>query len=290
MGRATTTPRPARSMAGLLAVLVASVGALLLLALRLRAVVPTDADAVRSARVETWVELLVLTGGTAGAAWMLLSVLAALAGVAAVRRGRSDRTTETIVGRWAPAIVRRLARGAVGAGVGAGLALAPSAALADEPPVPETTPAVVLQLGWETTGNTTGAADETLPAPPRTADPEPDAEPAEPAGPAESAEPSQPDQPVQPDQPAQPAEPAQTTDDVSPTVTSAQRTSHQDDGADEVVVKRGDTLWDIAGRELPDDASPGDVLRAVTSWHQTNRDVIGDDPDVILPGQVLRAP
>lgn len=268
MGRSTTAPGTARSMAGLLALLAASVGALVLLGLRLRAIVPTDAGAARSARVETWIELLVLTGGAVGAVWMLLGSVAALAGVAAVRRGRTGRTAEAVVGSWAPGIVRRLARGAVGAGLGAGLVLTPGAALADEAPPPDAAPPVVLELGWESTAQSAEAVD---PGP---------VTPADLAEPTDTAEPEEPE--PEPDS-------TDSAEEVSPTVSGAQRTSHQN-GPDEVVVVRGDTLWDIARRDLPDDASAVDVLRAVTAWHDTNRDVIGDDPDVILPGQVLRAP
>src|SRR4051794_25820971 len=60
------------------------------------------------------------------------------------------------------------------------------------------------------------------------------------------------------------------------------------------VVMRGDCLWHIAadpllarlGR-LPADA---EVAGAVDAWWRANADVIGPDPDVLLPGQVLRAP
>lgn len=64
-----------------------------------------------------------------------------------------------------------------------------------------------------------------------------------------------------------PAEPA-------PAPASAER-SH--------TVVEGDTLWDIAGAELGD----------ATRWpeiYELNRDTIGADPDLILPGQVLRLP
>jgi hypothetical protein len=60
------------------------------------------------------------------------------------------------------------------------------------------------------------------------------------------------------------------------------------------VVLRGDCLWDIAAADLrartgsppPDEA----VARAVEAWWAANDDVIGPDPDLLLPGQVLRAP
>ena len=58
----------------------------------------------------------------------------------------------------------------------------------------------------------------------------------------------------------------------------------------EVVVQRGDTLWSVAARHLGTGASDAEIARAWPAWYATNRDVIGGDPDVILPGQVLRAP
>lgn len=58
----------------------------------------------------------------------------------------------------------------------------------------------------------------------------------------------------------------------------------------EVVVRRGDTLWSLAAGRLPPGALSEDVLRAVHQWHRTNEAVIGPDPDLILPGQVLRVP
>ena len=65
--------------------------------------------------------------------------------------------------------------------------------------------------------------------------------------------------------------------------------------ADQHVVVRGDCLWDIAARWLArqhPDAPVGDddVLAAVHAWWQTNAVVIGPDPDLLLPGQVLSPP
>ncbi len=57
-----------------------------------------------------------------------------------------------------------------------------------------------------------------------------------------------------------------------------------------VVVHRGDTLWDIVGRALGPDATDLEVAREWPRWYAANRDVIGDDPDLILPGQVLSRP
>ncbi|MGY1857904.1 LysM peptidoglycan-binding domain-containing protein [Modestobacter sp. SYSU DS0290] len=61
------------------------------------------------------------------------------------------------------------------------------------------------------------------------------------------------------------------------------------------VVLRGDCLWDIAAAWLAH-TSPGTPVTdaatasAVSDWWQANADVIGPDPDLLLPGQVLQAP
>lgn len=57
-----------------------------------------------------------------------------------------------------------------------------------------------------------------------------------------------------------------------------------------VVVRRGDTLWSIVTRHLGPDADPGSVAAAIPTWHAINRAIIGDDPDLILVGQVLTVP
>lgn len=55
-------------------------------------------------------------------------------------------------------------------------------------------------------------------------------------------------------------------------------------------VAPGDTLWAIAAAHLPPDATDADVAAAWPRWYSANRAVIGDDPDVIQPGQRLAAP
>jgi len=60
------------------------------------------------------------------------------------------------------------------------------------------------------------------------------------------------------------------------------------------VVVRGDCLWHLAAGRLLDQLgrtpSGGEVAAAVQAWWTTNTDVIGSDPDLLLPGQVLRPP
>lgn len=54
-------------------------------------------------------------------------------------------------------------------------------------------------------------------------------------------------------------------------------------------VRPGDTLWAIAAAAAPG-ASPAELVGLVRDWHRTNRALIGPDPDLLVPGQVLRAP
>ncbi|HEU4491012.1 MAG TPA: LysM peptidoglycan-binding domain-containing protein, partial [Jiangellales bacterium] len=59
---------------------------------------------------------------------------------------------------------------------------------------------------------------------------------------------------------------------------------------DEVVVRRGDSLWQIAARALNGDATDAEIATEWPRWYETNRDVVGDDPHLLLPGTVLRPP
>jgi nucleoid-associated protein YgaU len=57
-----------------------------------------------------------------------------------------------------------------------------------------------------------------------------------------------------------------------------------------VVVRPGDTLWDLAAAYLTPGAGPAEVTACWHRIHELNRDVIGDDPDLIQPDQRLRLP
>ncbi|TCC28266.1 LysM peptidoglycan-binding domain-containing protein [Kribbella speibonae] len=57
-----------------------------------------------------------------------------------------------------------------------------------------------------------------------------------------------------------------------------------------VVVRKGDSLWSIAARELGPSATAEAIAARWPDWYAANRHVIGNDPDLILPGQVLRIP
>ena len=63
---------------------------------------------------------------------------------------------------------------------------------------------------------------------------------------------------------------------------------------DEVVVAPGDSLWELAERDLADrtGSAPSDaeVAQAWPAWWAANREVVGEDPHLIQPGTRLAPP
>ena len=91
-----------------------------------------------------------------------------------------------------------------------------------------------------------------------------------------------------PDRPAAPSPAGPQREPTPPLLVS---TPHPERAvSDEVVVRRGDTLWDIAARALDPGASAADIATSWPRWHAANRSTIGPDPDLIRPGQLLRPP
>jgi hypothetical protein len=61
-------------------------------------------------------------------------------------------------------------------------------------------------------------------------------------------------------------------------------------GAAPVTVLSGDTLWDIAASAMGPGATDVEVALEWPRWFEANRAVIGQNPDVLLPGQILQPP
>ncbi len=57
-----------------------------------------------------------------------------------------------------------------------------------------------------------------------------------------------------------------------------------------VVVREGDSLWAIAAAELGPGADGAAIAARWPQWYAANAALIGSDPDLIQPGQVLHAP
>ena len=64
--------------------------------------------------------------------------------------------------------------------------------------------------------------------------------------------------------------------------------------ADEVVVAPGDSLWELAERDLTarsgGEPSDAEVAQAWPAWWAANREVVGEDPHLIQPGTRLAPP
>lgn len=58
----------------------------------------------------------------------------------------------------------------------------------------------------------------------------------------------------------------------------------------QAVVREGDTLWSLASAQLGPQATEADIAAHWPRWYERNRAVIGDSPDLILPGQVFEIP
>jgi hypothetical protein len=59
---------------------------------------------------------------------------------------------------------------------------------------------------------------------------------------------------------------------------------------EEVVVQPGDSLWTITARHLGPHASEKMVAETWPRWYEANRDVIGANPELLQPGQILHPP
>lgn len=58
----------------------------------------------------------------------------------------------------------------------------------------------------------------------------------------------------------------------------------------QVVVRTGDSLWAIAATELGPEAGDAAIAARWPQWFAANAGLVGPDPDLIQPGQILHAP
>ena len=207
-------------------------------------------------------------------AWLAVGSTAA---VLAHTPGRLGTVADRLAAAWAPLLTRRVAAALVGASMAA--TLAPAAAQADSAaPFPGFSVSASATPGPEGTTQASSPAI-TSAVPPSTAPPS--AAPARGAPPSSAATSS-----TVPSAGWTPSRPRQRAVATPGLVTSgAGRTE-----GTEVVVHRGDTLWDLVAAHLGPDATEAEVAEAWPHWHAANRSVIGDDPDRLLPGQVLTVP
>ncbi|WP_406831776.1 hypothetical protein ABEG17_02875 [Pedococcus sp. KACC 23699] len=217
-------------------------------------------------------------------AWLAVGSTAA---VLAHTQGRLGTVADRLAAAWAPLLTRRVAAALVGATIAG--TLAPAAAQAHS-----AAPFPGFSVSASATPGPEGATQTSLPAassaaPPSSASPSS----ASPSGaPPSSASPS-----------GAPPSAASSNRAVPPAGWTPSRPRQQAVAAPglvtsgagravgtEVVVHRGDTLWDLVAAHLGPDATEAEVAEAWPHWYAANTSVIGDDPDRLLPGQVLRVP
>lgn len=198
-------------------------------------------------------------------AWWLASMM--LAVVCAALHKSGHRRAAAAVGKASPAFMRRLALAALGLQLVAGPAVAQAA------PVPMETG--MISAAWAPTeqegGHVTAYSSPQWAATPETAQ--------------ETAEA---DIPVDPHwKPTAPLNDPRLF--TAPQLRTAPATgSYGLTG--QVAVMAGDSLWTIAARALGPDASDLEIALDWPRWYEANRAAIGDNPDVLLPGQILQAP
>ncbi|CCH75520.1 conserved membrane hypothetical protein [Nostocoides australiense Ben110] len=79
-------------------------------------------------------------------------------------------------------------------------------------------------------------------------------------------------------------------DTASPLIRLTRTGTDTGTGLEEVVVRRGECLWDIVARRLGPSASAAQIDAEWPRWYAANRARIGADPDLIRPGLRLVVP
>jgi nucleoid-associated protein YgaU len=203
-----------------------------------------------------------LVAAAALLAWCLAAWLFAV--TALILAARTHTAAGQVAERAVRIITPRAGRRFLEAALGVALAVGPSgAALASTQPAFAPVPAPVVAAAEFSFFDLDRPFSQAPAAAPAT--PTPTASPAASATPA-------------PATPA-PAAPTPTSPDTS-TATSPD-TTH--------AVVPGDTLWGLAAAANPR-ASPAQLASSWQRWYTANRDVIGADPDLLLPGQLLTVP
>jgi hypothetical protein len=208
--------------------------------------------------------LLALAAGLAVVIWWLLSLAAAFASALLDRTGHHAAARAT--GRCSPVFMRRLAMAAVGIQL-------LGAPLAHADPLPAAGPP-------SGSGSSLSAAWAPLT----------DRQPTRSVG--HSTTPGTPERPVAADGSRLEPQWKPRVPVVEPGLVTSlpARSTAAAAGAHPVPVRAGESLWTIAARELGEGASDMEVAARWPQWYEANRSVIGADPSVLLPGQLLNPP
>ena len=204
------------------------------------------------------------TAGLIVIVWWAMSFVIAVAAALLDRCGNARAASAA--GKFTPAFMRRLALAAVGLQ----LVTAPLATASPLPAVPGSPGAApAASAAW-----TPAAAPATPGTPPPAAMPAPGPAP-QPGAPAVAHPQWRPLSPV--------VEPG-------PLAGRPLRQPQPGSHATEVTVRPGDSLWSLSSARLGPFASDVDIALDWPLIYQANRDIIGGNPNLLRPGQVLRLP
>ncbi|QCB96935.1 LysM peptidoglycan-binding domain-containing protein [Arthrobacter sp. PAMC25564] len=222
----------------------------------------------QSVTFEDQLGILANTAGLIVITWWVMSLLIAFA-AALLERGGRTRAAEA-AGKFSPGFMRRLALAAVGFQ----LITAQLASAATPPAVPGTgpSPRTAVSAAWTpTSGASFAEGPDPAATVPATSAPEP---------------PSRTTVPV-----ADPQwKPLRPLVEPGPLASPQLRPQEPAAALRDITVRAGDSLWSLAAAELGPFASDVDIAVEWPRLYQANRPAIGENPDVLLPGQVLRLP
>ena len=263
--------------------LVAPLGTIALLALVVRALLWVSGPSLTvirdgTATFDDTLGALAALGAWLLVGWMMLvlvgTALAALPGTA----GRAGSRAVSVI---TPIAARRTARMALGLAVAAGpVMLSAGPALAYGPGMAGSGPVV--------TDVVTDASD--LPLIERPTRPDQTPRPAAPLSVA-ALQNQSPEPQTTSSQPTAETTGGEPTPEATGSEPSAQAPERdQSAAARPVVVQTGDSLWTIAARLLGPGASDAEIAAEWPRWYEANRDVIGEDADLIMPGTELSPP
>ncbi len=258
------------------------------------ACLPLAQDATQ--RIDAAVGAGVLAAGTCAAAWTTAWLALTLTCVVAARAGRRRDTLERTALRIAPAVARRFVAAALGATIAVG---ALPAHASDAVPVAD--------VGWQVSSAAPSATSSGTHLPsgtpdaagPGTTAPQRDDVTAQSSAAARRSTPSAPrarastaatQDATTPQEQARP-EGSQARKDAPVTgQTQPSTRATTSPGRETVTVRSGDTLWALAAGALGSAATDAQIAHEWPRWHDANRNLLGDDPHLIRPGDVLTVP